>query len=460
MGQTCSQITSVRARELYVDGKWIPTLHDIGWIVAAAFAFFASTIAFWLIWMHAAYYHKPHEQRHIVRILLMIPVYSIISFLSYIYYPWAMVYNTISTSYEAFALYSFFLLLRTYLDPNVQELKHDLQYRTITYWVWPLSYDCVKRWCKLSPMNGLTWYWIMLFGISQYAILRPLCSILSIILEHFHLYCEITLSPAFGNFYVFLIQSLSVAVAMYCVVAFWQELKEGPALKKNKPFQKLTCIKLVVFLVFWQSIVFQLLAVAGVIRDQDRYWSARDIQTGLNALAVCVEMAIFAVMHIFAYTYRDYMPEDHTKVTQRWKLIVDAFNCWDMLKDFYKAVKWLFVGRTRVDQKLQDLTKAEGLYSHFNMMPMQSATRISKVDSDHPKAAHAAQTALPRKAVLLSPLLSPLSIALRFPEVTTEDTPKYEGPPPRLRVLTTRCRSESAKGKLEVKSPSAGISGT
>lgn len=68
-----------------------------------------------------------------------------------------MAYNTISSAYEAFALFSFFLLLRTYLDPDVRGLKHDLRLRVITYWAWPLSYDFVKKFLRLSPMNGLTW---------------------------------------------------------------------------------------------------------------------------------------------------------------------------------------------------------------------------------------------------------------------------------------------------------------
>lgn len=165
--------------------------------------------------------------------------------MSYIYYPNAMAFNTISTAYEAFALSSFFLLLRTYLDPDVRGLKHDLKLRTITYWAFPLNSEFIKRKLHLSPMNGLAWYWSMCFGILQYSILRPTCAVIAIIVDRFHLYCETTLSPLFANFYIAILQSISVGVAMYCVVAFYLELKEEPALKRNKPLMKLTCIKLV-----------------------------------------------------------------------------------------------------------------------------------------------------------------------------------------------------------------------
>lgn len=349
----CLENISVRVPEIFTDdGRWIPQLHDVGWILSFVFTITASCLAFWLLWMHATYYHKPWEQRHIARIVLMLPVYSIISFLSYLYYPWAMVYNTVSSAYEAFALFSFFLLLRSYLDPGTQDLRHDLEHRKITYWAWPLSYRILKKRLHLHNMNGLTWYWIICFGISQYAVLRPLLAIASIILQHFHLYCGSTLSPLFGNFYIIILQSISVATAMYCLLAFYLELKEEPALKRNRPFFKLICIKLVILLIFWQSIALSLLTIARVIQDQDQYWSARDIGTGLNAFVTCAEMAFLSVLHIFAFSYKEYVPEDKCRTTARWDLIVDAFNPKDLSVEFWRSSKWVFRSGSRIAQDL------------------------------------------------------------------------------------------------------------
>ena len=39
------------------------TFHTIGLIVAAACAFIAILLSFYLIWMHALHYTKPYEQR-------------------------------------------------------------------------------------------------------------------------------------------------------------------------------------------------------------------------------------------------------------------------------------------------------------------------------------------------------------------------------------------------------------
>lgn len=376
----------------------------------------------------------------------MLPVYSIISLMSYIYYPQAMIYNTISTAYEAFALCSFFLLLRTYLDPDVRGLKHDLKSRTITYWAWPLSYNVVKRWCRLSPMNGLTWYWCMCFGISQYAILRPLCAILAIILEHFNVYCEITLSPAFGNFYIAVLQSISVGVAMYCVIAFYLELKEEPAIKNKRPLMKLTCIKLVIFLVFWQGILLQLLAIAGAIKDQNDHWSARDIQTGLNALMTCIEMAIFAVLHISAFTYRDYIPEDHTKTTHRWQLIVDAFNFVDFIKEFWRACRWVSVGRKHPDLDNLEYDAEDGIYNHFKMASFEDRKSpvVANFSLPHRSRSVISSEVKPHQRThVMAGLLMPLSVAVTTDSHRLTEDDSVLAPPRRLRVLHTRSRSNS-----------------
>ena len=326
---------SVRTAELYIDGKWIPTLHDVGWLVAGLFTLFASAVALYLLWMHAAYYHKPHEQRHIARILLMLPIYSIISLLSYVFYPWAMAYNTISSAYEALALCSFFLLLRNYLSSDIDALTRDLRLRTITYWAWPLSY------IRIPPMNGLTWYWIIAFGISQYALLRPCLAVLAIVLDHYNLYCEASVSPRLGFIYIFVLQSISVGVAMFFVVSFYLELKREPALKRNNPFMKLVCIKLVVFLVFWQGVLLQLCTVAGIIKDSA--WSAKDIQNGIGALLTCAEMAIFAILHLDAYSYKAYIGER----TPRYHLLLDTVNLSDYVLEFWRASRWVLYTRQK-----------------------------------------------------------------------------------------------------------------
>lgn len=103
----------------------------------------------------------------------------------------------------------------------------------------------------------------------------------------------------------------------------------------------------------------------GWLKESD--WLAyADIKVGLPNLLICFEMAFFAIMHIFAFSWKPYVikkgdpfadPIDPSlgKKQKRYKggfmgilAIADAFNPWDIMKAFARGLRWLFVGvRTR-----------------------------------------------------------------------------------------------------------------
>lgn len=58
----------------------------MGWLVSGAFTLVAVVVSAWLIDKHLRYFFAPHTQRHIVRILFLVPIYAICSFLSYYFY--------------------------------------------------------------------------------------------------------------------------------------------------------------------------------------------------------------------------------------------------------------------------------------------------------------------------------------------------------------------------------------
>jgi hypothetical protein len=62
------------------------TFHLIGLWVSGAFALTALVLSLQLIFLHATNYSKPYEQKHIIRVLLMVPIYSLVSFLSFRFY--------------------------------------------------------------------------------------------------------------------------------------------------------------------------------------------------------------------------------------------------------------------------------------------------------------------------------------------------------------------------------------
>jgi hypothetical protein len=98
---------------------------QVAWIISGTFAGIATIISGVQIYLHLTNYNQPAAQRYIIRIVLMVPIYAIDSFLSLLLRPSAIYWNTLRNCYEAFVIYSFLALLLTYLG-GVNTLAHTL----------------------------------------------------------------------------------------------------------------------------------------------------------------------------------------------------------------------------------------------------------------------------------------------------------------------------------------------
>ena len=150
--------------------------HDVGWIITGFFTLIASVTSFWLIFKHLTYYTCPLQQKHIIRMLFMVPIYAIVSCLSYLFYTEALYYQIIRDCYEAVVITSFFYLFVQYIGDTRAEQQAVFQQIKLKNWLFPLG--CIKK----TPKSGLTFIWIMKICILQYAIVRPLCTIVSSLL--------------------------------------------------------------------------------------------------------------------------------------------------------------------------------------------------------------------------------------------------------------------------------------
>ena len=183
----------------------------------------------------------------------------------------------------------------------------------------------------------------------------------SVATEPFDLYCEDSLNPAFSHIWVLGFESVAVTIAMYCIIQFYIQLKNDIA--PQKPLLKLAAIKLVVFLTFWQTILITLLTSTGIITPGPRFGDP-DIRVGIPSMLLCIEMALFAIFHLWAFSWRPYrVNSKHTlaeivpgySVTETdykggflgIKALLEAANPWDVLKAVGRSARWLFVGRRR-----------------------------------------------------------------------------------------------------------------
>jgi len=86
------------------------------WFFAGLCTVLATLISLHLIFKHLRSYTQPKLQRHIVRILLMVPIYAIDSWLSLQYKEFSLYFDLARDAYEAYVLYQFFSLLIAFIN--------------------------------------------------------------------------------------------------------------------------------------------------------------------------------------------------------------------------------------------------------------------------------------------------------------------------------------------------------
>jgi len=227
----------------------------------------------------------------------MVPIYAVISTASFILWDQATALLIIRDAYESVVLTAFFYLLLLYLHPGSEGQKEIFRKLELPKWVFPLGF------VKWKPQDGLFFLQLMKWGILQYCFLRPTTSIAAVVLDLMGLYCVDSWSPGWGHIYITVIQSVSVTVAMYCLIQFYVAVSDR--LKPHKPLLKLFSVKAVVFLTFWQATLLSGLSLIGVVKDTETM-TADDINIGIGALAETFEMMLFALLHLKAFTYKPY----------------------------------------------------------------------------------------------------------------------------------------------------------
>ncbi|KAI0866536.1 organic solute transporter Ostalpha-domain-containing protein [Xylaria cubensis] len=347
------------------------TFHQLALIIAGGSTIVAYIVSFYLIWQHALNYTKPREQKHIIRILFMVPIYATSAFLSLWFYWHATYYQVISEAYEAFAIASFFALMCHLVAPDLHEQKQFFrQLHPIKPWIIPVNWfaKCCggERGCWRVPKSGLTWFNIIWIGVYQYCFIRVAMTIVAVVTQYFDRYCESSNSPVFAHVWVIVIEAIAVTIAMYCILQYYSQFRQP--LAEHKLGLKVLAIKLVVFLSFWQTIAISLATSSTVhLVSPNEKLAYPDLKVGIPSLLLCIEMALFAILHLWSFPYAQYKegnkvafypsPDPSSGIPPREKeqgpkrggfagikALGDALNLWDIVKAFGRGIRWLFVG--------------------------------------------------------------------------------------------------------------------
>lgn len=385
------------------------TFHQLALIIAGAATIVAYVTSFYLMWQHALNYTKPREQRHIIRILFMVPIYATSAFLCIWYYWHAVYFQVLSDCYEAFAIASFFALMCHYVAPDLHEQKEFFRnMRPIKDWVWPVNW--FARCCGgdrgpwRTPTSGLTWFNIVWIGVYHYCFIRVAMTITAVVTQYFERYCESSNSPIFAHIWVIAIECIAVTIAMYCLIQFYVQLRDP--LAEHQPFLKVLAIKLVIFLSFWQTIAISLGTSTLHIVSPNAVLAYPDLKVGIPSLMLCVEMAIFAILHLWAFPYAPYVenaktsyypvPDPSMDVSPHENehgpktggfmglgAFVDALNPWDIIKAFGRGMRWLFVGVKHRRQDRSYQTKSGDVDTSYPMKPYGASRPSGTKSTDH-----------------------------------------------------------------------------
>jgi len=303
-------------RELAINGK---EPHLIAWFSAGGFVILGFPISIYGILMHLTNYYQPNIQCYVVRILWMVPIYSIESWLCLRFHEVAIYIETLRDCYESFVLYCFLQFLIEVLggeDALIMLLKDKSPTRGMHIW----GFDwCIKPWVMgqpISTVDELTGQraikWTSPFfkncklGCLQYVLLKFLCSICVIILEKFNCYKEGDFSYTSGYLYICFLTNTSQCWALYCLVFFYYATKNelGPI----RPVGKFLSVKALVFFTWWQSVGIAFLHQMELIPAYvEGGWSSEEVAKGLQAYLICIEMFAAAIVHTFVFPHTDYM---------------------------------------------------------------------------------------------------------------------------------------------------------
>ncbi|KAI9207655.1 organic solute transporter subunit alpha/Transmembrane protein, partial [Polychytrium aggregatum] len=268
-------------------------LHSYMWAACGALAFFATVISGYLISTHLRNFSNPSQQRHIVRILLFIPIYSILSWCAFRYYTYAVYYFMIRDCYEAFVVYSFYALIMSYAGDVEEHLKTKgmMKYPFIGFLL--PRYNPASRW--FLPGNRV--------AVLQYVVVRPVMTLVAVVLQALQRYCPESFSPVYGHFWYMVLNVTSVSICMYALITMYYTIHDE--IESYNPFSKFLSIKLVILLTMWQNLLIGMLVHYGVIQAT-QYWSRTNVGNGVQSMLVCFEMFVVSIVHLYAFSAKGY----------------------------------------------------------------------------------------------------------------------------------------------------------
>ncbi|XP_012878908.1 PREDICTED: transmembrane protein 184A isoform X2 [Dipodomys ordii] len=272
--------------------------------VSGVFVWTALVLTCHQIYLHLRSYTVPHEQRYIIRLLLIVPIYAFDSWLSLLLlgdHQYYVYFDSVRDCYEAFVIYSFLSLCFQYLGGE-SAIMAEIRGKSI-------KSSCFYGTCCLRGMSySIGFLRFCKQATLQFCIVKPIMAVTTIILQAFDKYHDGDFNVHSGYLYVTLVYNTSVSLALYALFLFYFATRE--LLRPFEPVLKFLTIKAVIFLSFWQGLLLAILERCGVIPEVQAIDGTRvgagTLAAGYQNFLICIEMVFASIALRYAFTCQVY----------------------------------------------------------------------------------------------------------------------------------------------------------
>lgn len=292
-------------------------------------------ISFYTIASHLKAYRKPQEQRMCIRILFMVPLFAITTYITSsglisTFYS-KILLQPIQEIYESFIIYTFFTYL-IYILGGEKKILMELAWKNKSTVKHPLIGKILPSIDISDPKDFL----FIKRGILQYVWLKPFFIIGNLIVDFNETDSNADNWVSKLKFWLLAGYNISATLSLYELAVFWKCLYKE--LMQFGPWPKFLCVKLIIFASYWQSILLMILQHFGVFKQHVNL-KEEDMGFIYQNVLLCLEMIPFSIGHLIAfsnepYTYKK-QPES-SRLSFRYAL-KDCLGNKDLVVDSYNT---------------------------------------------------------------------------------------------------------------------------
>ncbi|XP_068940919.1 transmembrane protein 184A [Petaurus breviceps papuanus] len=272
--------------------------------ISGLFVWSALVLTCHQIYLHLKFYTVPNEQRYIIRLLFIVPIYAFDSWLSLLLlgsHQYYVYFNSVRDCYEAFVIYSFLSLCFEYLGGE-SAIMSEIRGK-------PIKSSCFYGTCCLQGMSySIGFLRFCKQATLQFCIVKPIMALITIILQGVGKYNDGDFDPRTGYLYVTIVYNFSVSLALYALFLFY--FATSDLLRPFEPVLKFLTIKAVIFLSFWQGMLLAILEKCGVIPEvqiiDGNEVGAGTVAAGYQNFIICIEMLFASIALRYAFTCQVY----------------------------------------------------------------------------------------------------------------------------------------------------------